>query len=187
MAGSRLERFGTVFSRVRDLMRSGVIKQSQKPIWYDVYEAFPPKRDPLHVKPLSRPSTTKQETVPDIFYREDEVRAKFYEQYGSGPRAFELSKSNFVSMCQRFVDKHTELKSSSELEGSALFEATAKALLADGLLLRRKGGLNVSRDPVLELRLTDMLAEQQSVDADSEDTTEVTTDTQADIENTTKS
>lgn len=190
MAGSRLEKFGTVFSRVRDLMRSGVIKQSQKPIWYDVYEAFPPKRDPLHVKSLSRPSATKQEAVPEIFYREDEVRAKFYEQYGMGPRPFDLSQSNFVSTCQRFVDKHTELQSSSELEGSALFEATAKALLAEGLLLRRRGAPNVSaeaRDPVLELRLKDMLAEQQSIDAASEETTEVTADTHTDAENTSRS
>ncbi|XP_023265199.1 28S ribosomal protein S23, mitochondrial-like [Seriola lalandi dorsalis] len=102
MAGSRLEKFGTVFTRVRDLMRSGVIKPSEKPVWYDVYQAFPPKRDPLHVKPHFRPSTKKQETVPEIFYREDEVRAKFYERYGAG-RPLDLAKSNFVSTCQRYV------------------------------------------------------------------------------------
>ncbi|XP_054460211.1 28S ribosomal protein S23, mitochondrial [Anoplopoma fimbria] len=177
MAGSRLERFGTVFTRVRDLMRSGVIKPSQKPIWYDVYEAFPPKRDPLHVKPNSRPCTKKREAVPEIFYREDEVRAKFYALYGMGPRPLELSKSNFVSTCQRFVDKYTELKSHSELEDSALFEETGKALLSEGLMLRRKGAPPVSaesRDPVLELKLTDMLAEQQSVGADSGETEETT-------------
>lgn len=28
---------------------------------------------------------------------------KFYEQYGMGPRPFDLSKSNFVSTCQRYV------------------------------------------------------------------------------------
>ncbi|KAF1394364.1 hypothetical protein PFLUV_G00026130 [Perca fluviatilis] len=177
MAGSRLERFGTVFTRVRDLMRSGVIKPSEKPIWYDVYEAFPPKRDPLHVKPHTRPSTKKQETVPEIFYREDEARAKFYEQYGTGPRPFDLSKSSFVSTCQRFVDKYTELQSHSELDGSALFEETGKALLSEGIVLRRRGAPLASaesRDPVLELKLTEMLAEQQSHSADSEETTHST-------------
>lgn len=63
-----------MIDRIRDLMRAGVIKLREKPIWYDVYEAFPPKRDPLHVKPHTRPCTKKQETVPEIFYREDEVR-----------------------------------------------------------------------------------------------------------------
>ncbi|KAM9358848.1 small ribosomal subunit protein mS23 [Symphorus nematophorus] len=177
MAGSRLERFGTVFSRVRDLMRSGVIKPSEKPIWYDVYGAFPPKRDPLYVKPHTRPCTKKQENVPEIFYREDDIRAKFYEQYTTGPRPFDLSKYNFVSMCQRFVDKYTELKSQSELDDSALFHETGKALLADGIMLRRRGAPPVSpesRDPVLELRLTDMLAEQQSVIVDNEETMEHT-------------
>ncbi|XP_074496180.1 small ribosomal subunit protein mS23 [Sebastes fasciatus] len=177
MAGSRLERFGTVFTRVRDLMRSRVIKQQDKPIWYDVYEAFPPKRDPLYVKPHTRRSTNKQETVPDIFYREDEVRAKFYEHYGLGPRPLDLSKSNFVSTCQRFVDKYTELQSLGELDDSAVFEETGKALLAEGIVLRRRGAPPVSaehRDPVLELKLTDMLAEQQTVDADGEETTDTT-------------
>nr|XP_046244827.1 28S ribosomal protein S23, mitochondrial [Scatophagus argus] len=173
MAGSRLERVGSVFTRVRDLMRSGVIKSPEKPIWYDVYRAFPPKRNPLHVKLYTRPCSKKQETVPDILYREDEVRAMFYEQYGSGPRPFELSKSNFVSTCQRFVDKYTELKCHSELDDSSLFEKAGKALLANGIVLRRRGAPLVSaesRDPVLELKLTDMLAEQQLTSDDSEKT-----------------
>lgn len=177
MAGSRLERFGTVFTRIRDLMRSGVIKPSEKPIWYDVYEAFPPKRDPLYVRPHTKSFTKKQETVPEIFYREDEVRANFYKQYGTGPRPFDLSKSNYVSACQRFVDKYTELKSRSELDDSALFEMTAKALLAEGIMLRRRRAPPVpaeSRDPVLELKLTDMLVEQQTVGPNSTETTDTT-------------
>lgn len=175
MAGSRLEKFGTVFSRVRDLMRSGVIKPSEKPIWYDVYEAFPPKRDPLHVKPNTRAFTKTQETVPEIFYREDEVRAKFYECFGTGPWAFDLSKPNFVSTCQRFVEKYMDLKSQSDLDDSALFEETWKAFLSEGIVLRRRGTAPVSaesRDAVLKLKLTDMLAELQSVGAGSEKITD---------------
>ncbi|XP_023123552.1 28S ribosomal protein S23, mitochondrial [Amphiprion ocellaris] len=171
MAGSRLEKFGTVFTRVRDLMRSGVIKLSEKPIWYDVYETFPPKRDPLHVKPHTRPNTKKQETVSEIFYQEDVVRARFYEQYGAGSRPLDLSKSDFVSTCQRFIEKYTELKSNGEMGDSALFEETGKALLKEGIILRRRGGPPVSaesRDPVLELKLIDMLAEQRSVGADTD-------------------
>ncbi|KAM6987589.1 small ribosomal subunit protein mS23 [Tautogolabrus adspersus] len=178
MAGSRLEKFGTVFTRVRDLMRSGVVKPSEKPIWFHVYEAFPPKRDPLHVKAWRRPGTKIQESVPEIFYREDEVRAKFYELYVPG-RPFDLSRSNFVSTCQRFVDKYTELQSRAEFEDSALFEETGKALLAEGVMLRRRGDLPVSaepRDPVLSLKLREMLAEQQT-DTGGEETTQQTTHT----------
>ncbi|XP_024136151.1 28S ribosomal protein S23, mitochondrial [Oryzias melastigma] len=163
MAGSRLERFGTVFSRVRDLMRSGVIQKADKPIWYDVYEAFPPKREPLYVKKQFRPAVNKQDSVPEIFYREDEVRAKFYEQYGMGSRPLDLSKPNFVSTCQRFVTKFYELKSRSNLSDSALFEETGKALLSEGVILKRRGLVpgESSRDTVLDSKLTDMLEEQQ--------------------------
>ncbi|KAM4628324.1 small ribosomal subunit protein mS23 isoform 2-T2 [Polymixia lowei] len=140
MAGSRLEKFGTVFTRVRDLMRSGVIKSSDKPIWYDVFSAFPPKKEPLYVKPQSRSYIKKEETVLNIYYREDEIRAKFYEVYGTGPRVFDLSKSNFFSTCERFVEKYKELKCSGKLDEAALFEETGKALLAEGIVLRRRGG-----------------------------------------------
>ncbi|KAM9318969.1 small ribosomal subunit protein mS23 [Pholidichthys leucotaenia] len=169
MAGSRLEKYGTVFSRIRDLMRSGVMKPADKPIWYDVYKAFPPKRDPLYVRPHRRPPPQNQGTVPEIFYREDEVRARFYQLYGEGSRPLDLSKLNFVSTCQRFVDKYMELSSQSSLDESSLIEETGKALLSEGIILRRRGVSAVSaesRVPVLGLKLADMLAEQQTVDVE---------------------
>uniref|UniRef100_A0A3Q3WCG8 Small ribosomal subunit protein mS23 n=1 Tax=Mola mola TaxID=94237 RepID=A0A3Q3WCG8_MOLML len=132
-----------MIDRVRDLMRSGVIKPQEKPIWYDVYGAFPPKREPLHVKSLIRPCTKKDDTVPEIFYGEDAVRARFFVLYGMGPRPFDLSKSNFVSTCQRFVEKYTEFKSYSELDDATAFEETGKALLTDGIVLRRRGAPSV--------------------------------------------
>ncbi|XP_074535701.1 small ribosomal subunit protein mS23 [Halichoeres trimaculatus] len=170
MAGSRLERFGTVFTRVRDLLRSGVMKPSEKPVWFDVYKAFPPKREPLYVKPVQKPWAKKHETVPEIFYKEDVIRAKFYEQYLPG-RPYDLSKSSFVSTCQRFVDKYSELQSRGELEDSALFEETAKALLADGVMLRRRGDPPVAAEP-RNLNLSEMLAEQQKA-LDSEETSQL--------------
>ncbi|CAL8336227.1 unnamed protein product [Boreogadus saida] len=162
MAGSRLEKFGTVFTRVRDLMRSGVIQDT--PTWYEVFKAFPPKKDPVYVKPQYG-FYKKDEFVADIFYEEDKIRAKFYEMYGTGPRLLDLSKSNYTSACQRFLETYSRLESLGELDMSALFEETGKILLAEGLVLRRKGAPVVSseyRDPVLEFKLTDMLAEQQS-------------------------
>ncbi|XP_016138031.1 28S ribosomal protein S23, mitochondrial-like [Sinocyclocheilus grahami] len=79
MAGSRLEKFGTVFTRVRDLMRAGVIKHEERPIWFDVYAAFPPKREPLYEKAVRPLKIHAADNVPDIFYKEDEIRAKFFE------------------------------------------------------------------------------------------------------------
>ncbi|XP_073674310.1 small ribosomal subunit protein mS23 isoform X2 [Garra rufa] len=170
MAGSRLEKFGTAFTRVRDLMRAGVIKREERPVWYDVYAAFPPKREPLYEKPMRPLKIHSADAVPAILYKEDEIRAKFFEVYGNGPRAFELRKQNFVSPCQRFVIKYNELESRGDVKPELLFEETAKALLAEGIYLRKRGGPAVapqSRDPLLVMKLTDMLAEQQR-DTDAE-------------------
>ncbi|XP_066552025.1 small ribosomal subunit protein mS23 isoform X2 [Amia ocellicauda] len=166
MAGSRLEKFGTVFTRVRDLMRSGVVKQANKPLWYDVYAAFPPKREPLYEKPTQRFGKVV-DPVPDIFYSEDSIRAKFFEVFGNGPKAFDLAKSSSVSSSQWFVEKYRELERQGELDEEALFEETAKHLLSEGIMLRRRVGYTAhsampeSRDPVLEMKLKDMLAELQ--------------------------
>ncbi|XP_056329680.1 28S ribosomal protein S23, mitochondrial isoform X2 [Danio aesculapii] len=169
MAGSRLEKFGTVYTRVRDLLRAGVLKPEEKPIWYDVYAAFPPKREPLYQKPR-RPKVPAADPVPQLFYKEDEIRAKFFEVYGNGPKAFELLKPNFISSCQKFVMKYSELESRGDIKPELLFEETAKALLSEGIYLRKRGGPVVapeSRDPLLSMKLTDMLAEQQK-DKDTE-------------------
>lgn len=45
----------------------------------------------------------------------------------------------FVFLSRRFVDKYMELKSRDELSEAALFEETGKALLAEGITLKRRG------------------------------------------------
>ncbi|XP_063061306.1 28S ribosomal protein S23, mitochondrial [Engraulis encrasicolus] len=189
MAGSRLEKFGTVFTRVRDLIRAGVVKEKDKPIWYDVYAAFPPKRPPLYVKPQTRVFVKTEDNVPEIFYKEDAIRAKFYETYGNGPKMIDLSRSTFVSSCQRFVEKYNELQSTGGFEEDALFEETSKALLAEGILLRRKGVPAVApepRDPVLGMKLTEMLAEEQQANTAAPDTTAAAAvENTASVDNTT--
>lgn len=60
--------------RVRDLMRSGVIQPGHTPVWYEVFRAFPPQRDPLYVKPHYT-AANRKDPVADIFYKEDKIRA----------------------------------------------------------------------------------------------------------------
>lgn len=170
MAGSRLEKIGTIFTRVQNLLRAGVIKESEKPIWYEVYAAFPPHREPVYQKPRKYYGKIV-DPVPEIFYREDKIRAKFYEVYGTGPRAFELNRPDFISLCQRFVEKYQELEKLGDIEEDRLFEETGKALLAEGVILRRKGITGQAQqqtsqategiDPILVMKLKDMLKEVQ--------------------------
>ncbi|XP_053131583.1 28S ribosomal protein S23, mitochondrial isoform X2 [Hemicordylus capensis] len=164
MSGSRLEKLGSVFTRTRDLLRSGAMPESKKPIWYDVYAAFPPLREPLYQDPRPRYGKV-QDVVPPILYPEDAIRAKFYAAYGNGPRAFQLSRSNFKSACQRFVEKYTELQKQGEVDDEKLFEETGRALLAEGIILRRIAMGNVApqeatpRDPALGMPLGSVLQE----------------------------
>ncbi|ERE67283.1 28S ribosomal protein S23, mitochondrial isoform X1 [Cricetulus griseus] len=134
MAGSRLETIGSVFTRTRNLMRAGVLKE--KPLWFDVYEAFPPLREPVFRRPRLRYGKAKAD-IQDIFYREDQIRAKFFSAYGSGQKAFDLFNPNFKSTCQRFVEKYMELQDLGETDEEELFVKTGKALLAEGVILRR--------------------------------------------------
>ncbi|XP_037056742.1 28S ribosomal protein S23, mitochondrial isoform X1 [Peromyscus leucopus] len=147
MAGSRLETIGSVFSRTRDLMRAGVLKE--KPLWFDIYKAFPPLREPVFRRPRLRYGKAKA-AIQDIFYHEDRIRAKFFSVYGSGHKAFDLFNPNFKSTCQRpnpglgwaawncrFVEKYMELQDLGETDEEKLFMETGKALLAEGVILRR--------------------------------------------------
>ncbi|KFO14459.1 hypothetical protein N312_03065, partial [Balearica regulorum gibbericeps] len=60
------------------------------------------------------------------------------------PRPFDLSQSNYKSICQMFVEKFNELKEEGKIEEEKLFEETGKALLASGVILQRRGTDKVS-------------------------------------------
>ncbi|XP_075417666.1 small ribosomal subunit protein mS23 [Tenrec ecaudatus] len=164
MSGSRLETVGSIFSRTRDLLRAGVLKK--KPLWFDVYEAFPPAREPVFQRLRLRYGKAKAD-VQDVLYREDRIRVKFYSAYGSGQKPFDLFNPNFKSTCQRFVEKYTELQKLGETDEEELFVETGKALLAEGVILRRVGetraqqeGSRGSRKPDLtSLKLQTILEE----------------------------
>ncbi|NWH22953.1 RT23 protein, partial [Grus americana] len=60
------------------------------------------------------------------------------------PRPFDLSQSNYKSICEMFVEKFNELKEEGKIEEEKLFEETGKALLASGVILQRRGTDKVS-------------------------------------------
>ncbi|XP_010183185.1 PREDICTED: 28S ribosomal protein S23, mitochondrial, partial [Mesitornis unicolor] len=91
----------------------------------------------------------------------DEVRAKFYRIYGSGPRPFDLSQLNYKSTCQRFVEKYNELKEEGKIEEEKLFEETGKALLASGITLQRRGTDKVAPRDHRDVETSDSVLHQQ--------------------------
>lgn len=70
---TRFHKIGTIFSRVTGLIKTGVMRVQEIPVWYPVYKAFPPKYEPE----LSRPSLEIQ--IKDIYYFEDKMRAVIKE------------------------------------------------------------------------------------------------------------
>lgn len=55
--------------RTKGLLDSGALKWVDRPLWYDLYEAFPPKEEPR----FDRPPVKKP--IRNIFYKEDKIRA----------------------------------------------------------------------------------------------------------------
>ncbi|CRK92988.1 CLUMA_CG006535, isoform A [Clunio marinus] len=70
MASSRLEKIGNIYTRIQGLLKSGAMKHEDRPIFYNIYEAFPPLKEPKYGE---RPDMTI--AIKPIFYNEDQERA----------------------------------------------------------------------------------------------------------------
>lgn len=66
---SSLTIFKYFIYRVTSLIKGGAMKSDDKPLWYVIYEAFPPKQEPRYDRPAPNID------IKDIFYTEDVLRA----------------------------------------------------------------------------------------------------------------
>jgi len=129
--------------RVQGLLRGGAMKTEDKPIWYDVYAAFPPKLEPRFDRPAP------EIPVRNIFYAEDVVRAyvtnkepAFSISHNSTYLDRKLHKQNkpqeTISLfdhrrstqSQQFVQIYQDLKAQGALDEQRIYE-TALDLLAE--------------------------------------------------------
>ncbi|XP_059619725.1 small ribosomal subunit protein mS23 [Phlebotomus argentipes] len=115
MAHSRLEKIGTIFTRTTGLLRTGAIKPEDKPLWYDIYQAFPPKEEPRYDRPA--PKTE----IRDIFYPEDVVRAKFHK-FSKTQGMVTLSDTKNKTHCQTFIEIYNKLKEDGALSEEKILE-----------------------------------------------------------------
>ncbi|CAH1801839.1 unnamed protein product, partial [Owenia fusiformis] len=128
MAGSRVEKFSSIFSRLRGLLQSGALSESEKPIWHDIYQAFPPKVEPRMDRKVP------QIGVPSILYREDTVRAKFYNEFGN-PDVIDMTNHNEKSASQRFID-HYYILQKNGIPEEDLFERARLEVNNEGFVLK---------------------------------------------------
>ncbi|CAL8071892.1 unnamed protein product [Calicophoron daubneyi] len=75
MLGSRREKFASIFRRMESLIERGAMSYEQRPLWYDVYKAFPPKVEPTYGRPVPPAH------VRDILYQEDLERSEAFRRY----------------------------------------------------------------------------------------------------------
>ncbi|XP_037960128.1 probable 28S ribosomal protein S23, mitochondrial [Teleopsis dalmanni] len=122
MAQSRLEKVGTIFTRVQGLLRAGAMKPMDKPLWYDVYETFPPKLEPR----FDRPAPDMK--IRDIFYEEDIVRAKYHKSVKQVEMVGLNNKKE--SSTQQFIQIYNDLKAQGALDEEQIFN-TAKDILME--------------------------------------------------------
>ncbi|XP_060085619.1 small ribosomal subunit protein mS23-like [Ylistrum balloti] len=127
MAASRTEKIRTIFQRCERLMRSGGLPESEKPLWYDVYAAFPPAVEPLY----NRPVPTK--TINRILYPEDLVRARYYKEIYDTDQV-DLKNSAVPTISNKFIDKYFELRKMDQSNPN-LFADTVNALRNEGVKL----------------------------------------------------
>ncbi|XP_060522209.1 small ribosomal subunit protein mS23 [Cylas formicarius] len=110
MAGSRLEKIGTIYTRVSGLIQSGALNWQDRPLWFDIYKAFPPKEEPQFDRPVPNMKLKK------IFYEEDRIRAIFHrnnKQIGT----INLN-SDQESLTQKFINVYSQLENKYSADAS---------------------------------------------------------------------
>jgi len=115
MAGSRKEAAGTIITRINGLLRAGALKKEDRPIWYDVVSAKPPRPTP------------PQKEIPKIVYPEDYVRVNFYNKFAD-PGAATLAEDGNKTIPQNFVSRFMELHSSGNLKPDEIFDETVNRI-----------------------------------------------------------
>ncbi len=164
MAQSRTHKIGTIYSRVTRLLQTGAMKEETKPLWYAIYEAFPPKYEPR----IDRHTLTygnggnvaKMPPPPKILYEEDILRAKYYKVLMPPPATvpnqpqhlafkntvassevfdlFEKGPDKKKTLSQKFIEKYDEVaaqNTNSAKDEKDLFVSTIDALELDGVHL----------------------------------------------------
>ncbi|KIH60222.1 alanine--tRNA ligase [Ancylostoma duodenale] len=121
---TRAERSGNIFYRITGLIRSGQLPWNERPLWYDVYVAYPP----LQAHDWNVKHAKYDEPVRKIFYEEDIVRAAFYKKYRGGVMNLENARE---SLSQQFIKEYEILKN----EVKAYFQGYSTGLASFKMLL----------------------------------------------------
>lgn len=97
------------------------MKYEERPLWYDVYAAFPP-----HLQPrFDRPAPNVE--VRQIFYEEDRIRAKYHKN-NTHVGSVDLSDRKQPTQTQQFIESFNRIKAQGALDDNHIYEAAAEVV-----------------------------------------------------------
>ncbi|XP_017483292.1 PREDICTED: probable 28S ribosomal protein S23, mitochondrial [Rhagoletis zephyria] len=155
MAQSRLEKIGTIFTRVDGLIKANAMRFEDRPIWYDLYAAFPPKLEPRFDRPA------QDIKIKNIFYAEDVARAKFQKkekQY----EIINLLDTKRKTQTQNFIEIYQNLKSQNPLDEEKLYETSVEMLGEQSRAPNAEGGTDTAVRTSLLADFVDSKANSES-------------------------
>lgn len=143
MAQSRIEKIGTIYSKLKGMLKTGAIREEHAPMWLSIYEKYPPKHEPRWDRKPERDTP-----IPKILYEEDVIRAQFYRQFGNRSEVINLLDPNFKPRSELFIEKFKQIEASSpdKNDFKGIFVNTVDALELDGIRLR-----TLTKDEALKL------------------------------------
>lgn len=103
-------------------MRSGALKAEDKPIWFDVYAAFPPLAEPRFDRPAPNVS------VRPIFYAEDVARSKYHRHSNKQLGAINLLDTKYQTQTQQFLASYAHIKEQGAISEEAIFDAAVEVI-----------------------------------------------------------
>ncbi|XP_046818681.1 28S ribosomal protein S23, mitochondrial [Vespa crabro] len=119
MAQTRVEKVGTIYTRISSLIYGGAKAETGKPLWYTIYEAFPPKYEPKYDR------VTPYIPIRPIYYKEDVIRARFHQDC-KNLDLINLSNKKYPSQTKKFLDTYNELRMLNLSDEAAYEQALEK-------------------------------------------------------------
>ncbi|CAK9295517.1 unnamed protein product [Gordionus sp. m RMFG-2023] len=126
MAQAKFEKLGTIYTRIKGLIRGGALRFEDRPLWYDIYEKYPPIN-----------TQSVKNHIPKLIYPEDYIRAYFYDNIGQNG-IINLLDPKTETICQKYVEKYCEILQDSTDDNLQLFEKTKNALETKGIIKDNK-------------------------------------------------
>ncbi|KAL5965016.1 Zinc phosphodiesterase ELAC protein 1 [Taenia solium] len=149
--GSRVHKVASIFRRVTGLMGNGAMEPKERPLWYDVYKAFPPRVEPSLERSL--PANLR---IQEILYAEDVGRVAFLQKYENADEDLHnlFAPSDKGTSMAKFITKaramgadadHTLWTDEAFLDKDLVFLGSGSAYpsphrAASGLVLRHTNG-----------------------------------------------